>query len=81
MLLKTPEVREVHSGCYKIEVSEYSNFGDAETAAQVCERLWELLRPLHTLRRRLGAIFSHQWFLGFHNHTAFHQSYRSLLQS
>ena len=41
----------------------------------------ELLRPLHKLCGRLGAVFSQQWFLEFHNHKAFHQSYWSLLQS
>jgi len=35
----------------------------AETAMQVCGRLWEHCG-------RLGAIFSQQWFL--HNHEAFH---------
>jgi hypothetical protein len=30
---------------------------------------------------RLGAVFPQQWFLGFHNDNAFHQSYSSFLQS
>jgi len=44
-----------------------SNFGAAETSAQVCGRLI--------------AVFSQQWFLGFHNHKAFCVSDLSLLQS
>ena len=44
-----------------------SNFGAAETAAQLCGRL--------------GAGFSKQWFLGFHKHKAFRLSYLSVLQS
>jgi len=44
----------------------------------VWRRLREQLRPLHKLCGRLGAVFPHQWFLGFHNHKAFHRSYWSL---
>jgi len=40
----------------------------AGTTAQVCRRLREQLRPQHKLCRRLDALFSHQWFVGFHNH-------------
>jgi len=46
--------------------------------------LWETSRAAETtaqLCRRLGAVFSQQWFLGFYKHKAFHWSYWSLLQS
>ena len=42
-------------------------FWSSETSAQVCGRLI--------------AIFSQQWFLGFHDHKAFPVSDSSLLQS
>jgi len=58
---------EVHSGCYEIWLIVWSNFGAAETSAQLC--------------RRLSAVFSQQWFSGFHNHKAFRVSDSSLSQS
>jgi len=67
MLLKAPAVMEVHSVRYEILLLAESDFGAAETAAQLCGRL--------------GAVFSKQWFLGFHMHKAFRLSYSSLLQS
>jgi len=44
---------------------------EPETSAQGSRRLRVQLRPLCKLSGRLGAIFSQQWFLGFHNHKAF----------
>ena len=41
--------------------------GAAETTMQLCGRLRKQPRPLHC--RRLGAVFSQQWF--FHNHKSF----------
>jgi len=67
VLLKAPAVMEVHSGRYKIWLLRWSNFGAAETTAQLC--------------RRHGAVFSKPWFLGFHKHKAFRVSYSSLVES
>jgi len=78
VLLKAPAVMVVHSGFYEIWLLGQSNFGATETSAQVCWRLREQLRPRHNLSRTLGAVFSHQWFVWFHNHKAFHWSYWSL---
>jgi len=41
-----------------------------------CAGLQETSRaaPLHKLCRRLGVVFSQQWFLRFNNHKAFHRS-------
>jgi len=38
-------------------------------------------RLKYTLLMYSHKILSHQWFLGFHNHKVFHQSFWSLLQS
>jgi len=43
-------------------------------------QILELLRPAQ-VGGKLGAVLSHQWFLAFLNHKAFHRSYWSLLQS
>ena len=46
--------------------------------------LWEISRAAKTTAQlfgRLGAVFSQQWFRGFHKHKAFRLSYLSLLQS
>jgi hypothetical protein len=50
----------------------------AETSAQVCTPSLAQLRPWHQLCGRPDAISSHQWFLEFHKHMAFPQSYSSL---
>jgi hypothetical protein len=55
----------VHSGCYEICLIGSSNFGAVETVVQVCGRLID--------------VISQQWFLGLHNHKAFHVSDSSLL--
>jgi len=71
-------------GTFRILQNLTIRIGDfiaAKTLVQVCRRLRDQLRSLHKLCGRLGAIFSHQWFLGFHNHKAFHRLYWSLLQS
>jgi len=49
----------------------------------LCTGLWETSRAAETsvqLSWRLGAVFSQQWFSGFHNHNAFCLSYSFLLQ-
>jgi len=53
----------------------------AKMSAQVYRRLQEHLRPPHRLHGKLGARFSQQWFLGFHNNKACCLLYPSLLQS
>jgi hypothetical protein len=44
-------------------------------------RLREQLETSAQLCGRLSAVFSQQWFIGFHNHKAFRVSDSSLLQS
>jgi hypothetical protein len=58
---------EVHLQRYESWLLGKSNFGTAKPAAQLCGRL--------------GAVFSKQWFVGFHKHKAFRLSESSLLQS
>jgi hypothetical protein len=58
MLMKSLRVKNVNSGWYKIRLLEWSNFGDAETSAQVCRRLRKQLKTLHKLCRRLGTVLS-----------------------
>jgi len=41
--LKAPVGMAVHSGCYKIWLTEQSNFGAPESSVQICMRLWETL--------------------------------------
>ena len=64
---------------YEIRLIRKSNFGATETTAQVCGRHQDPAVTAAELYGKLDAIFTEQWFLGFHNHKEFCLSYLSLL--
>jgi len=64
---------ELNSECNNIWWIGWSNFGAAESSVQICRRLQDQLRPLHSSAGafKLGTLFSQQCFLAFHNHKLF----------
>jgi len=56
-------------------IVKFGNSCDLSAGQQETSRAAEISAQLY---RRLGAIFSQQLFLGFHNHNAFHLLYLSL---
>jgi hypothetical protein len=53
------------------------SFRAAESSAKICRRTAKVAGIFAQLYRRLGDVFSQQWFLEFHPHMEFHLSYLS----